>query len=110
MARGAKKRLVISASSLPVMEGALGYANMGLLPAGVYRNREFCGASVEVYPSVSREHGDLIFDPQTSGGLLVALPAHESREALMTMRDCGVEAVIVGEVGGDSSCGKVECI
>ena len=110
MARGAKKRFVISVSSLPVMAGALGYAEMGLLPAGAYRNRDFCGESVAVYPSVSRSYGDLIFDPQTSGGLLVALPAHEARECLAVMRDLGVEAAIVGEVAGESECGKVECV
>jgi len=110
MARGAKKRFVISVSSLPVMAGALGFAEMGLLPAGAYRNREYCGGSVEVYPSVSRSYQDLIYDPQTSGGLLVALPAHEAGSCLSTMIDLGVDAAIVGEVVGESACGKVECV
>ncbi|VFQ42580.1 selenophosphate synthetase [Desulfoluna butyratoxydans] len=110
MARGAKKRFVVSASSLPVMEGALEYAEMGLLPAGAYRNRDFCGTSVEVFPSVPRSLADLIFDPQTSGGLLVTLPASEAESCLSVMKGLGVEAAVVGEVAGESSCGSVECI
>jgi len=110
MARGAKKRFVVSASSLPVMEGAIGYAEMGMLPAGAYRNRDFCGESVEIFPSVSRSLGDLVFDPQTSGGLLIALPAHEAGPCLAAMEALGVEAAVVGEVAGESSCGKVECV
>lgn len=110
MARGAKKRFVISVSSLPVMDGALGYAGMGLLPAGAYRNRDFCGTSVELFASVSRSQGDLLFDPQTSGGLLVALPPHEADACLAAMRDAEVEASVVGEVAGESACGKVECV
>lgn len=110
MARGAKKRFVISAASLPVMEGAVGYAEMGLLPAGAYRNRDFCGEAVELFPSVSRSRADLIFDPQTSGGLLVAVPAHEADPCLARMADLGVTAAIVGEVAGESGCGKIECV
>ncbi len=110
MARGAKKRFVFSVSSLPVMEGALAYAEMGLLPAGAYRNRDFCGESVELYASVSRSYGDLVFDPQTSGGLLVAMPSHEAKACLAVMEDLGVNAAMVGEVSGESACGKVEFI
>lgn len=110
MARGAKKRCVVSTAALPVMAGAVGYAEMGLLPAGAYRNRDFCGDSVEVYPSVPRSLGDMLFDPQTSGGLLISIPAHEAKACLAAMVDRGVEAAIVGEVSGESNCGKIECV
>ncbi|MCG8470872.1 MAG: selenide, water dikinase SelD [Desulfobacterales bacterium] len=110
MARGARKHLVISSADLPAMEGLSGWASMGMIPAGSYRNREFCGSSVIVASSVERWRADLIFDPQTSGGLLLALPSHHARECLAAMADAGVCAALIGEVVADHSCGEVEFV
>ena len=70
MAKGSQKTLVIQSEKLPVIEGVEEYAQMGLIPEGAYRNRDFAGSEVR---SEIRElwMEDLVFDPQTSGGLLV---------------------------------------
>ncbi len=49
-------------------------AEMGMIPAGTHRNREFLSPRVEISPRLSEVDRDLVFDPQTSGGLLLALP------------------------------------
>mgnify|MGYP000908886636 CR=1 FL=1 len=51
---------------------------------------------------------DLMFDPQTSGGLLIALPANEAGDCVQAMNDEGVHAVVVGECAGDDRCGRVD--
>ena len=64
----------IEASSLPVYEGVREMAAMGMVPAGAYKNRDFLAQKVEIDADVAELERDLLFDPQTSGGLLVALP------------------------------------
>ncbi len=73
MARSSGVDIVIEAKKVPVIEEAFEYASMGLIPAGAYSNRDFCSGDVVF----ERDVGDLeilMFDPQTSGGLLVAVP------------------------------------
>ena len=110
MARGAKKRLVISSVSLPAIDGALSWAEMGMVPAGAYRNRTFCGESVSLEGSVDRARADLVFDPQTSGGLLYSLPASSAKECLSLLLKQGVTAAIIGEVVSDDGCGHVNFV
>ena len=65
--------IVIEADGVPVIEEAFEYVELGLIPAATYRNREYAGERV----LFERDVGDLemiLFDPQTSGGLLVAIP------------------------------------
>ena len=71
MAKGSRKTLVIQSEKLPIIEGVEEYAQMGLIPEGAYRNRDFAGDEVQ---SEIKElwMEDLVFDPQTSGGLLLA--------------------------------------
>lgn len=70
----------VDSASIPILPGALDYAAMGLLPAGLYRNRDFVGNRATVSPNVSRQIADLVFDPQTSGGLLIAVsPSNEAQ-------------------------------
>jgi selenide, water dikinase len=64
----------IRASRLPVYEHVHEMAKMGMIPAGAYKNRDFLAASIEVHPEVGEVRRDLLYDPQTSGGLLLALP------------------------------------
>ena len=90
--------LELSAGAVPVLPGALELARMGMLPAGLHRNREHFACSVEVAAEVARELADLLLDPQTSGGLLVALPGDEARALVDKLRAEGApEAAVVGE-------------
>ena len=74
--------LEIDAGALPLLPGVEEAAGMGLLPAGLARNREHYAPRVEIAPDVPMVLADAVHDPQTSGGLLVAL-APKAAEALV---------------------------
>ena len=78
---------------------------MGLIPAGAYRNRDFFGTRVSIADDVPLDRSDVLFDPQTSGGLLVALPADEADEYVSRLRELGQPAAVVGQAAprGDYS-------
>lgn len=91
--------IVLSAFSIPLLPGALEYAKMGLLPAGAHRNRQFYSCNVIEEKPVIPEMLDLFYDPQTSGGLLICIPAKKAEDLLRRLQDNGVlAAAIVGEV------------
>lgn len=64
----------VYASSLPVYAHVREMAAMGMIPAGSYRNRDFLQGKVDFAAGVDAVDRDILFDPQTSGGLLIALP------------------------------------
>ncbi len=64
----------IFVSRLPVYEGTRKMAGMGMVPAGAHKNRDFFSSRVELSPQTAEVDRDLVYDPQTSGGLLIALP------------------------------------
>ncbi len=79
MARASGVALEITLGGLPIIEEALDYASMGLIPGGAYRNRECYKRGVEFV----RAPGELeifLYDPQTSGGLLIALPSDKAQD------------------------------
>ena len=95
MALGAKLSFRIELPRVPVMAGVAALADDGLIPAGCYRNREHYSHLV------SGLTGDALlplFDPQTSGGLLVALAPADAREFLTRSGAAGAFAVCIGEV------------
>ena len=81
MAQGSGCTLRINIGSVPFHREALEYADMGLVPAGAYRNRDFAEKSASVRGDVSRAMQDILYDPQTSGGLLIAVDERDG-EAL----------------------------
>lgn len=97
MAEGSNKTLVLETKLLPILPDVEEYASMGLIPGGAYRNREY--AEKAGYISTAelwRE--DLVFDPQTSGGLLAAVPAEETEEILQELKTASLCCAIIGEV------------
>ncbi|MBU0481548.1 MAG: selenide, water dikinase SelD [Proteobacteria bacterium] len=91
--------LRIDSTSLPHYPEALEWAAMGLVPAGTYNNKQFRGPFVTFADSVDQVVRDLCFDPQTSGGLLMAVASEEAEELLAALRDRRVAAAsIIGEV------------
>jgi selenide,water dikinase len=91
--------IVFYANSVPVFPEAKEMADMGMIPAGLYRNRDFRKAMVEFKPGVNQFQMDILFDPQTSGGLLIAVPEDKAQPMLEELHLAGVkDAVIIGEV------------
>lgn len=89
----------INAAALPHYPEALEWAAMGLLPAGAYHNRTFRGPFVTFAPEVPPTVQDLLFDPQTSGGLLIAVAANEAESLQQGLLARGIAvAAVVGEV------------
>jgi len=69
--------LKIMAKALPVMEGAKDMAEMGIIPAGAYRNKTHVQGLVQYHEQIPLWLQDIASDPQTSGGLLISLPIEE---------------------------------
>ena len=99
-ARASKASLVIETKKLEVLPDALFYASMGLVPEGTYRNKEFNKKDVRIEEQVDEALEDLVFDPQTSGGLLVSLPGRDAETVLRKLEQAGypLKAGIVGFV------------
>ena len=104
MAEASGVTLQIHAGSVPVMARAREMAQMGLIPAGAYRNRDFFGPRVDLGDDVPLDLSDVLFDPQTSGGLLVALPEGEAQGYAGRLRELGQPAAVVGRAAARSEC------
>ena len=98
MAQGSGCSLHMDISAVPFHKEALDMADMGLVPAGAYRNRAFAEQGVCAAPNVSRAMQDILYDPQTSGGLLFALPKADAADCLEQMRAVCPDAAIIGQV------------
>ena len=98
MAQGSNCTIHIQAEKVPYHPEALELASMGFIPAGAYRNREYAQAGVAVRGNISRAMEDILYDPQTSGGLLFAIAAKEAESCLSQLRRSIPEAAIIGYV------------
>lgn len=96
MAKGSGKTFVIDTEKLPVLSGVQEFAEMGLIPAGAYRNREFLEKDLDSRICGWRE--DLLFDPQTSGGLLLAAPREDAQKLIGKLSGLELPSAIIGEV------------
>lgn len=110
MAKGSRKQIHLDTGSISFIPQAVEYATMGLIPAGTYNNRTFCEPNIRVDSSVKQVFSDLIFDPQTSGGLLISIPPKQSGECLKAMKDQGITAAIIGEITGDHPDGFITIV
>ena len=98
MAQGSGVTVHLKAQAVPYHEEAYEMADMGFIPAGAYRNRDFAEAGVRVVGEVARALQDIFYDPQTSGGLLCAVPAAETEACLAELRDVAPSTRIIGYV------------
>lgn len=96
MAEGCGLTAVVDASSLPILPKTVEMARMGLIPAGAYRNRGHFGGRTAL-DGISTELADIMFDPQTSGGLMFAVAARDAESLLRRLRDSGVVSALIGE-------------
>ena len=98
MAQGSNCTIHIRVDKVPGHPEALELASMGLVPAGAYRNREYAQAGVAVRGNISRAMEDSLYDPQTSGGLLFALPAYQADACLKHLKPTIPHAASIGYV------------
>ena len=97
MAQGSDVELHISVGTVDLLPEALEFARMGVLPAGMYRNRTFAEPAVDA-GTVETAVQDLLFDPQTSGGLLMAVVPEDADALLAELAPVVPSAQRIGTV------------
>lgn len=98
MAQGSGMSLHIESRKVPFHPEALEMAAMGFIPAGAYRNRDYAGAGVARAGEISRALEDIFYDPQTSGGLLIAVAEKDAQACLDALRQEIPAAAQIGYV------------
>jgi selenide,water dikinase len=90
----------IHSASVPIFPETIELARMGMIPGGTYRNKEFRSKMVDS-AGIGDVMLDILFDPQTSGGLFMAVSPDKASLLLTKLKEAGVtDAAIVGEVFG----------
>jgi selenide, water dikinase len=99
MVAGTRVGVQIFSDRVPLISGALDFAGMGLVPGGAFRNRKFRESMVAMDADLNPALRDMLFDPQTSGGLLMGCPNNRSQELVDALRAQGIaDAAVIGEV------------
>jgi selenide,water dikinase len=101
MADGNDAGVVLESTKVPLFPHVREYAAMGLIPAGAYTNSEFRSRFVKGLDDLTEEMRFVLFDPQTSGGLLAAVPHSVAQDAIEALAKRGVEASVIGFVDGN---------
>lgn len=107
MARASQKEITLSAGDVPFIQSALEFGRMGLFPAGAYTNKKFFAPSITIAEGIDGVVADMLFDPQTSGGLLLSIPDPGASSLVGALQNTGLAACIIGEVTGDDNCGTL---
>lgn len=98
MAQGSGCTLHIETANVPYHKEAYEFAEMGFIPAGAYRNREYAENGVYASSNISRAMQDILYDPQTSGGLMISVDSKDADKLLYELKESGIPASIIGYV------------
>lgn len=99
MAKGSDMSFEIDHMRVPIIKEAIPLAEMGIIPAGAYKNQSHVSRFVELSQAIQEVYYDLFCDPQTSGGLLVSVPESESEEIVSALEKNSTFAFsVIGKV------------
>jgi selenide,water dikinase len=98
MARGSQVTIHLHTDQIPYHKEALSMAELGMIPEGAYRNRKFAQDYVRKADSISLAMEDILYDPQTSGGLLISVSEEDATSCLRELEDQIPCAKIIGHV------------
>jgi len=98
MAQGSKTTLKLYSDRIPIIEEAISLAKMGIIPGGAYRNMNYVKDHVEISGKIPRERIDCLFDPQTSGGLLISVEKSKADMLLNELKNNKTPYALIGEV------------
>ena len=110
MASASGVRFKIQAGAVPSIPGAWDMCKKGTIPGGTYTNMEFLDDKISFHPHISKQDRYILFDPQTSGGLLISATEKSADALVKKLRDSGIQdAVVIGEVT-DGQTGTIEVV
>lgn len=98
MAEGSGVQIELASGAVPLFDQVLDMARLGIIPAGAYRNQDFFGPRVAADEDLEAGMLDALYDPQTSGGLLIAAPAADVDELAHRLHAEGRIAAVIGRV------------
>lgn len=98
MAGSGSNTIELVADKIPLIPKAVELATMGIIPAGAYRNMAYVEDSILIAGSHPQAMLDVLYDPQTSGGLLLSVAEAEGEKCLEALKNAGVEAALIGTV------------
>lgn len=99
MIKASNVKIKLNTTEIPIFDDVIDYAQMGLFPEGGYANKENYENMVIEKSGVDIDKEDLIYDPQTSGGLLFSVPGETADKVINELHNQGVnEAAVIGEV------------
>jgi selenide,water dikinase len=99
MAKGCGLSFHFFYSRIPILAGAKEFAAQGIVPGGAYCNQDYFGREIAISSRVPEPERIILFDPQTSGGLLIALPSSNGEKLLRSLKEKGIpDASLIGEV------------
>jgi len=101
MATASNVAVELDMNQIPALPGVLEYAGLGMIPEGAYDNRKWLEGIVSFDPAIAPLRRDLLFDPQTSGGLLISVGTDKAQNLLRRLRRTGLKnANIIGRITG----------
>jgi selenide,water dikinase len=96
MSENSSLEITIEAPEIPIFEGVRDFAESGLLPAGAYKNRDNYEDFVTHQGQRDQTLYELMYDPQTSGGLLISVAEDDAADLLIDLYAEGIEAALIG--------------
>ena len=96
LARASNLALEIESARVPILRGAIELARAGMITGGDKSNREYVSDDIEIAESVVKEIQNLLYDPQTAGGLLISIASDRADALIERLRRNYPEAAVIG--------------